>query len=107
LSLSGGEQQMLAVARTLLGQPQLLLLDEPLEGLAPLVCAELMLKFRDIAASSGMSILLVEQKAEDALRFSTRAVVLQNGQIAYEGRSDALLSDHELLERYIGVGASH
>jgi branched-chain amino acid transport system ATP-binding protein len=106
-SLSGGEQQMLAVARTLLGQPRLLLLDEPLEGLAPMICAELMQKFREIADRTGIAILLVEQKAEDALRFSSRALVLENGMLAHDGNSHELLNRSALLERYIGVSGAH
>jgi branched-chain amino acid transport system ATP-binding protein len=74
--LSGGEQQMLSVARTLLGKPRLLLLDEPLEGLAPIICIELMRAFEHLAQDTGVAVLLVEQKVDDALRFAPRAMVL-------------------------------
>jgi branched-chain amino acid transport system ATP-binding protein len=105
--LSGGEQQMLTVARTLLGQPRLLLLDEPLEGLAPIICQELMATFERLAAETGVAVLLVEQKVDDALRFATDAVLLERGEVMFRASSDALRSQPELLERYVGVAGTH
>ena len=101
--LSGGEQQMLTVARALLGRPRLLLLDEPLEGLAPIICADLMATLERLARETGVAMLLVEQKADEALRFAQDAVVLEHGEVAYAGRSAALLAQPELLGQYVGV----
>lgn len=105
--LSGGEQQMLATARTILGRPSVLLLDEPLEGLAPVICDELMAAFSRLAASGEMTILLVEQRLESALDFADSVMILERGRIVWQGTSEALRSDHELVERYIGVGSLH
>ncbi|MES2839512.1 MAG: ABC transporter ATP-binding protein [Pseudomonadota bacterium] len=105
--LSGGEQQMLSVARTLLGKPRLLLLDEPLEGLAPIICIELMRAFEHLAQDTGVAVLLVEQKVDDALRFAPRAVVLERGEVVHESDSTALSQRKDLLERYVGVAGAH
>ncbi|MBT9464779.1 ABC transporter ATP-binding protein [Hydrogenophaga sp.] len=105
--LSGGEQQMLSVARTLLGKPRLLLLDEPLEGLAPIICIELMRAFEHLAQDTGVAVLLVEQKVDDALRFAPRAVVLERGEVVHESDSAALSQRKDLLERYVGVAGAH
>jgi branched-chain amino acid transport system ATP-binding protein len=105
--LSGGEQQMLSTARTILGRPSVLLLDEPLEGLAPVICDELMAVLTRLADSGEMTILFVEQRLESALAFAEQVLVLERGRIAWAGESDALRSDHGLIERYIGVGALH
>ncbi len=105
--LSGGEQQMLSVARTLLGKPRLLLLDEPLEGLAPIICIELMRAFEHLAQDIGVAVLLVEQKVDDALRFAPRAVVLERGEVVHESESAALSQRKDLLERYVGVAGAH
>ena len=105
--LSGGEQQMLSVARTLLGKPRLLLLDEPLEGLAPIICIELMRAFEHLAQDTGVAVLLVEQKVDDALRFAPRAVVLERGEVVHESESAALIQRKDLLERYVGVAGAH
>lgn len=105
--LSGGEQQMLSTARTILGRPSLLLLDEPLEGLAPVICEELMKAFTHLASSGEMTILLVEQRLESALDFAESVLILERGRIAWQGTSQALKSDHALIENYIGVGALH
>jgi branched-chain amino acid transport system ATP-binding protein len=105
--LSGGEQQMLSVARTLLGRPRLLLLDEPLEGLAPIICIELMRAFERLAQETGVAVLLVEQKVDDALRFAPQAVVLERGEVVLESDSQALSQRADLLERYVGVAGAH
>ncbi|QEL25022.1 ABC transporter ATP-binding protein [Bosea sp. F3-2] len=105
--LSGGEQQMLATARTILGQPSVLLLDEPLEGLAPVICDMLMEAFTRLAASSAMTILFVEQRLESALDFAEDVIILERGRIVWSGKPAALRSDATVLERYIGVGGLH
>ena len=105
--LSGGEQQMLATARTILGRPSVLLLDEPLEGLAPVICDELMAAFTRLASSGEMTILFVEQRLESALDFAETVLILERGRIVWQGTSEALRSDHGLIEHYIGVGALH
>ncbi|MEI7783406.1 MAG: ABC transporter ATP-binding protein [Betaproteobacteria bacterium] len=105
--LSGGEQQMLTVARTLLGQPRLLLLDEPLEGLAPIICQELMAAFTQLAQSTGVAVVLVEQKVEAALRFAQQAIVLERGAIVHRDDCHSLSARPELLERYVGVAGTH
>jgi branched-chain amino acid transport system ATP-binding protein len=104
--LSGGEQQMLTVARALLGRPRLLLLDEPLEGLAPIICADLMRTFERLARETGVAMLLVEQKADEALRFAQDAVVLEHGEVAHAGPSAPLLAHPELLGQYVGVAGA-
>ena len=105
--LSGGEQQMLSTARTILGRPSLLLLDEPLEGLAPVICDEFMAALTRLVASGEMTILLVEQRLESALDFAETVLILERGRIAWSGASEALRSDRSLVERYIGVGSLH
>ena len=101
--LSGGEQQMLSVARTLLGEPQLLLLDEPLEGLAPIICEELIAAFDMLSHDEGVAILLVEQKVQEALAFAQQAIVLDHGAVVHAGHSTELLDDPAILDRYISV----
>lgn len=100
-SLSGGEQQMLAIARALMSRPRLLLLDEPSLGLAPLVVAEI---FRIVAEINrgGTTILLVEQNARQSLRVSHFAYVLETGRVALSGESKALLEDPKVKESYLG-----
>jgi branched-chain amino acid transport system ATP-binding protein len=105
--LSGGEQQMLSVARTLLGKPRLLLLDEPLEGLAPIICIELMRAFEHLAQETGVAVLLVEQKVDDALKFAPLAMVLERGEVVHESDSAALCLRKDLLERFVGVAGAH
>lgn len=105
--LSGGEQQMLSVARTLLGKPRLLLLDEPLEGLAPIICIELMRAFEHLVQKTGVAVLLVEQKVDDALKFAPLAMVLERGEVVHESDSAALSLRKDLLERFVGVAGTH
>jgi len=102
--LSGGEQQMLSVARTLLGQPRVLLLDEPLEGLAPAVCDELMVSLHTLAANGGMTIILAEQQIERALDFARRVHILDRGQLVWSGTSSELRRNRETIDQYLGVG---
>jgi len=103
--LSGGEQQMLSVARTLLGQPRLLLLDEPLEGLAPVICEELMLVFERLSQESGTAILLVEQKVQHALAFAQRVLILDHGTVVHAGPASQVQHDSHLIDRYVSVSA--
>ena len=103
--LSGGEQQMLAVARALMGSPDVLMLDEPLEGLAPVIVDALMDAMRELRDAGGMTLLLVEQHARLALEFAPRAIVLVRGKIAYDGPSQGLLEDDERLHTLIGVAS--
>jgi branched-chain amino acid transport system ATP-binding protein len=105
--LSGGEQQMLATARTILGRPSVLLLDEPLEGLAPVICDELMRVLTRLADAGQMTMLFVEQRLESALDFAEQVLILERGRIAWTGPTDTLRRDHDLIERYIGVGSLH
>lgn len=100
--LSGGEQQMLSTARTLLGQPSALLLDEPLEGLAPIICDELMGALGRLA-DGGMTIVLVEQQIERALDFAQQSIILDRGRIAWSGKPRDLLGRHDLIELHLGV----
>ena len=104
LQLSGGEQQMLSMARTLLGKPSILLLDEPLEGLAPVICDQLMETISRLATSGDMTIILVEQQIERALNFADRVMVVERGRAVWEGVSDELKSDRSLVNRLLGVG---
>jgi branched-chain amino acid transport system ATP-binding protein len=101
--LSGGEQQMLAIARALMTNPSLLLLDEPLEGLAPIVVEQLVHDIRRTMADEGMAVILVEQHVELALSLARDAIVIERGRIAHRGASDALIADEALLERYVGL----
>jgi branched-chain amino acid transport system ATP-binding protein len=101
--LSGGEQQMLAVARTLMTNPALLLLDEPLEGLAPIIVEELLGVLGNVIRKEGLSAIIVEQKAHKILSFTDRAIILDRGRIVFSGDSAALTSDPEVLETHLGV----
>ncbi len=105
--LSGGEQQMLSTARTILGRPSVLLLDEPLEGLAPVICEELMAAFTNLAKTGDMTILLVEQRIQSALDFADQVIILERGRLAWQGTPGALSQDHETVERLLGVGGLH
>jgi len=101
--LSGGEQQMLATARALMTNPALLLLDEPLEGLAPIIVEELVRGLRKMIVEEGTAVILVEQHAEIALSLTEHAVLLERGAIVHRARSRDLLNDHATLDRFIGL----
>jgi branched-chain amino acid transport system ATP-binding protein len=101
--LSGGEQQMLSIGRALMGDPRLILLDEPLEGLAPVVVDTLLAAMRRLKGESGLAILLVEQHARRALEFAERTIVLDRGRIVFEGPSADLRDDPERLHALMGV----
>ena len=101
-SMSGGEQQMLAIARAMMSQPRMILLDEPSEGIMPLLVHEMFLLFEQLKRE-GTTILLVEQNVERALAISDRAYILDQGQIAHHGEASALLADREIQERYCAV----
>jgi branched-chain amino acid transport system ATP-binding protein len=101
--LSGGEQQMLAVGRALVVNPRLLLLDEPLEGLAPIIVAELLKAIHRITREEGLAAIIVEQHPQAILRISHRAIVLDRGTVVHAGEADHLLETPELLDRLLGV----
>jgi len=101
--LSGGEQQMLAIGRALMVNPSLLLLDEPMEGLAPIIVQELMSVIRDLVTDSGMAVIVVEQHAKLALSLTANAIVLERGRVVHRAASEALLADPETLHRLVAV----
>jgi branched-chain amino acid transport system ATP-binding protein len=103
--LSGGEQQMLAIGRALMLNPQLLLLDEPLEGLAPLIVQELLSIIQRLTEESGMAVILVEQHARQILPLTKQALVLERGKGVYLGPAQRLLDDSTLLDSWLGVAA--
>ena len=100
--LSGGEQQMLAIARALVRDPKLMLLDEPFEGLAPVIVRDLLATCRQLA-EAGQTIVVVEQNISAALSLASRIYVLNNGHLVDEMTSDAVRAEPELLHRYLGV----
>ena len=101
MTMSGGEQQMLAIARALMSRPKLLLLDEPSLGLAPIVVKQIFHTLRELA-QSGMTIFLVEQNANHALRLSNRGYVMVNGEIRLSGSGEDLLGNEEVRKAYLG-----
>jgi len=101
--LSGGEQQMLTIARTLMTNPGVLLLDEPLEGLAPIIVEELTAAIRKMSEAEGMGLMLVEQHAEVALGLTKDAIIIERGSIAHAAPSAELLQDRATLDRYLGL----
>ena len=101
--LSGGEQQMLAIARALMVNPSLLLLDEPMEGLAPIIVQELMNVIRELVAEGGMAVIVVEQHAKLALALTRQAIVLERGRVVHRSASEALLADPDTLHRLVSV----
>ena len=105
-TLSGGEQQMLAIARALMGRPKLLLLDEPSLGLAPLIVKHIFATLKDISASDGITIFLVEQNAHIALRFADRGYVLVNGQVRMSGSGAELLANPDIRAAYLEGGVA-
>ncbi|HVE50810.1 MAG TPA: ABC transporter ATP-binding protein [Casimicrobiaceae bacterium] len=102
--LSGGEQQMLAIGRALVLNPRLLLLDEPLEGLAPLIVEELLRAIGRIVKDEGLAAIIVEQHAHKVLPITDDALILERGRIAWRGASAELLSNKATLERFLSVG---
>ncbi|MEZ5383723.1 MAG: ABC transporter ATP-binding protein [Microthrixaceae bacterium] len=102
-SMSGGEQQMLAIARAMMGRPRLILLDEPSLGLAPLITREVFEKLSEINASAGLAVLLVEQNANLALEVADRAYVLEAGRITDEGSAAHLKANESVQRAYLGV----
>lgn len=105
-TLSGGERQMLAVARALMAKPKLLMLDEPSLGLAPLIVREIFRVIADLK-KTGVSILLVEQNARAALQVADYGYVLETGEISLEGESVKLVDDPKVVESYLGLGGKH
>jgi len=103
--LSGGEQQMLAVGRALVLNPRVLLLDEPLEGLAPILVDELLVALRRIVRAKGVAAILVEQNAQKVLSVTDRVAIIERGTVIYQGWSEALKADGRILETYLGVTA--
>ncbi|MBU9847473.1 ABC transporter ATP-binding protein [Rahnella ecdela] len=101
MTMSGGEQQMLAIARALMSRPKLLLLDEPSLGLAPIIVKQIFQTLRELA-QSGMTIFLVEQNAHHALKLSDRGYVMVNGQIRLSGSGEELLGNQEVRKAYLG-----
>ena len=101
--LSGGEQQMLAIGRALMNHPRLLILDEPVEGLAPVIVEEIVAQLKLIKAA-GVAILLVEQNLEVCVQLADRHYIVEQGVIVHEAGNADFMADHEVKDRYLGVG---
>jgi branched-chain amino acid transport system ATP-binding protein len=101
-TLSGGEQQMLAIARALMSRPRMLMMDEPSMGIAPLLVRKIFETVRDVLRAQGMTILLVEQNATAALRMSDRAYVMETGKVVLSGSGQELLRDERVRAAYLG-----
>lgn len=101
-TMSGGEQQILAIARAMIAKPKMILLDEPSEGIMPVLVEEMGVLFRRLR-DSGVTLLLVEQNVEWALRLASRAIIIDQGEIVYESSSAALLADKDIQDRYCAV----
>ena len=101
--LSGGEQQMLSIGRALMNAPRLLMLDEPVEGLAPVIVEEIVAQLKVIKAA-GVSILLVEQNLEVCTQLADRHYIIEQGTIVYQGSNSDFLADEDVKDRYLGVG---
>ncbi|UZE52085.1 ABC transporter ATP-binding protein [Rhodopseudomonas sp. P2A-2r] len=102
VTMSGGEQQMLAIARAMIAKPKMILLDEPSEGIMPVLVEEMGVLFRRLR-DEGVTLLLVEQNVEWALRLADRAIIIDQGEVVYESSAAALLADKEIQERYCAV----
>jgi branched-chain amino acid transport system ATP-binding protein len=102
VTMSGGEQQMLAIARATIAKPKMILLDEPSEGIMPVLVEEMGVLFRKLR-DQGVTLLLIEQNVEWALRLADRAIIMDQGEVVYESSSSALLADKEIQERYCAV----
>ena len=102
VTMSGGEQQMLAIARATIAKPKMILLDEPSEGIMPVLVEEMGVLFRRLR-DQGVTLLLVEQNVEWALRLADRAIIMDQGEVVYESSSAALLADKTIQERYCAV----
>ena len=102
-TLSGGEQQMLAIGRALVNKPDIILLDEPSLGLAPIIVEDIFKKIKEINQKNGTTILLVEQNSNIALKTASRGYVLQNGEIVLSGTSEMLYNDERVKKAYLGL----